>query len=204
TSDLPGHRALHDRVCAALDRCMESQGVEFKQSSPWDDLRFKIIKTSIAMGNLRDGGIIIIGASENGDHWDLSGISEEHLATYDVDIVIDFINSFSSPAMEPELVLVRYQNRNIFLTIQIAEFENTPYVCRRNGPDGSGLKEGILYLRKAGIASTSQVTSATDMHDLLELAAEKRARNIIQTGQRIGLIGGLTAETSYNRELDGL
>lgn len=38
TSDMPGHKKLHDRVNNALDRCRESKGVDFKKSATWDDL----------------------------------------------------------------------------------------------------------------------------------------------------------------------
>ena len=43
----------------------------------------------MAMGNLRDGGIIIVGVSERGETWDIDGISEEHRSTYDVDTITD-------------------------------------------------------------------------------------------------------------------
>jgi len=57
TSDMLGHKKLHDRVYNALDRCQESKSVDFKESASWGKLKWKIIRTIIAMGNLRDGGI---------------------------------------------------------------------------------------------------------------------------------------------------
>ena len=75
TSDKPGHRALHERVLAALDTCVESQRVDFKESAPWDALRYKIIRTAMAMANLRDGRLLVIGVGERGPEWDLTGIS---------------------------------------------------------------------------------------------------------------------------------
>jgi hypothetical protein len=76
TSDMAGHPRLHDRVMTALNRCLESQDVDFKESAPWPDLRYRIVKTAMAMGNLRDGGIIVVGASERNATWGLTGISE--------------------------------------------------------------------------------------------------------------------------------
>jgi len=67
TSDLPGHRGLQERVHAALDTCIESQSVDLKESASWKDLQYKIVRTALAMANLRDGGIIIIGASESAE-----------------------------------------------------------------------------------------------------------------------------------------
>jgi predicted HTH transcriptional regulator len=73
TSDMPGHRALHDRVVAALDTCVESQSIDFKESAPWEALQFKIIRTALAMANLRDGGVVVVGVGERGSN----GISRE-------------------------------------------------------------------------------------------------------------------------------
>ena len=67
TSDMPGHTKLHQKVCNALDRCQESTNLDFKASASWDDLRLALIRTAMAMANLRDGGIIVVGASESGD-----------------------------------------------------------------------------------------------------------------------------------------
>ena len=49
------------------------------------------------MANLRDGGIIVLGLSETGTTWTLSGISEEHLTTYDPDRMLDLVNAYASP-----------------------------------------------------------------------------------------------------------
>jgi predicted HTH transcriptional regulator len=200
TSDLPGHRGLQDRVHAALDTCIESQSADFKQSAPWSALQHKIIRTALAMANLRDGGIIIIGASESGDRWELTGISDEDLATYEVDEVIDAIHRFASPSVDVRLVLVPYRGSRIFLTLQVFEFADTPVVCRRDGP---GLKQGAVYVRPPGVARTTEVRSADQMHDLLELAAEKRARRILETARRLGL-EPMPAKKPFDDELGGL
>ena len=103
TSDMPGHRRLHEKVFSALDRCQETQGIDFKESASWNTLRWRLVRTLLAMGNLRDGGIIVIGASERGDTWDLTGITSEDLATYDVDVIIDTVNKYSSPPISIDM-----------------------------------------------------------------------------------------------------
>src|SRR5262249_28534567 len=138
TSDLPGHKQLHQKVVIALERCQESQNVEFKESGVWESLKWRIIQTALAMGNLRDGGVVIIGVSQRGDHWDLTGIQAEHLATYDVDMVTDQINKYASPHVDTEVVVVKYLNKD-FLVFQFHEFAEAPLVCKKNGaePEGS-------------------------------------------------------------------
>ena len=205
TSDMPGHHQLHDRVWSALDRCQELQAVDFKESSDWDSLKWRIIRTVMAMGNLRDGGIIVIGVSQRGDSWDLAGIKEHHLSTYDVDGLVDAINKYASPPMEIDVVRVKYRNDKEFLAVQAKEFEYTPYVCKKNGPESIGLLfEGEVYIRLPGKPQTKKVTNAQEMHDLLELAAEKRARRIIETSHRIGFVPSASVSQHFDEELSGL
>lgn len=200
---MPGHRGLHDRVHAALDTCVESQNLDFKESSTMTALQYKLIRTAMAMANLRDGGVIVVGASERGDAWQLTGISEEHLSSFEVDEFVDMVNRFASPPIAVELVLVPYRDGPRFLAIQVREFGETPIVCRRDGPPGSGLKQGVLYVRPAGVARTSEVRTAEEMHSLLDLAAEKRARRILETARRIGMQAPASARP-FDDELEGL
>ena len=205
TSDMPGHKELHDRVYNALDRCQESKSVDFKESAPWINLKWQIIRTALAMGNLRDGGIIVVGASERDDTWDLVGISSEHIATYEVDDIIDTINKFASPPIKIEVVNVSYRNENTFLVIQIHEFTDSPFVCKSNGPDDmKNIRAGDVFVRPPGKPRTTRVTSAVEIQDLLELAAEKRARRILEVAHRIGLKATDTSSKMFEDELDGL
>jgi len=204
TSDMPGHRQLHERVVNALNRCQESQGIDFKESAPWESLQWRIIHTALAMGNLRDGGIVVIGASERGTTWELTGVKPEHLETYDVDKIIDVINKYASPNVDLDIVIIKHENGVDFLAIQIREFNDTPIVCKKNGPSGKSIVEGAVYVRPPGIAKTTRVMNASQMHDLLELAAEKRARRILEVSRRIGLEPRPTAKEYFDEELEGL
>jgi predicted HTH transcriptional regulator len=200
TADLLGHQALRERVYAALDTCVETQGIEFKESATWKVLQAKIVRTGLAMANLRDGGVIIIGVSQRDDRWSAAGIAEEHLATYDADTVAEHIDQFSSPALTVRLVLVEYRDGRNFLAIEVSEFTDTPIVCRR---DASDLRQGAIYVRPPGHARTSEVRTAQELHDLLELAAEKRARRILETARRVGLEAPAAARP-FDDELEGL
>ncbi len=208
TSDMPGHKRLHERAILALDRCMEARDIDFKESCQWDTLQWRIIKTSMGMANLRDGGIIIIGASERESTWDLTGISVDHLKTYDVDKIVELANAYASPHVNLDIVTVAFKAGGVFLAIQIAEFSDTPVVCKKNGPDRfrgtpDELSQGAVYLRPHGMARTTKVTDATQMHDLLELAAEKRARRILETSRKVGFMPP-SGPDAFDLELGGL
>lgn len=64
SSDLPGHRHLHERVCSALDLCQESKHVDFKQSAAWEDLRARITTTQ--------GGVDLVTVMQLLGHADIS------------------------------------------------------------------------------------------------------------------------------------
>jgi len=131
TSNMPGHKRLHDRVLGALDLCQEGQGIDFKESERWELLKYQLIKTAIGMANLRDGGIIVVGVSERDKTWNLTGIKSEHFGTYDVDIVIDFTNKYASPHVDLDIALVKYRNGKEFLAIYVKEFTDTPIICKK-------------------------------------------------------------------------
>jgi hypothetical protein len=200
-SELPGHKNLRDRICNALDRCQEFRDIDFKESGTWEELRWKIIRTVISMGNLRGGGIIIIGVSQRDDTWQLDGISPEHLATFDVDNFTDQVNAYVSPHVDITLVTVNYSIKQCFLAIAVDEFIDTPLVCKKNAPSPKDLAEGSIYIRSYGKPSTTRVIRAEQLHDLLELASEKRARRLIEVSHRIGLIPGTSSTEYFDREL---
>ena len=204
TSDMPGHVRLHERVQNALDHCQETRSIDFKESQPWEALKWRIIKTSLAMGNLRDGGIIVIGASERNESWDLTGISTDHLETYDVDVLIDVINSYVSPYVDIDIVTFEYRNGEQFLAFQVREFKDSPLVCKKKSTDDESLVEGGVYIRPPGMARTTRVLNATQMHDLLELAAEKRARRMLEVSKRIGMVPGTSSEELFDDELEDI
>jgi len=204
SSEMPGHRRLHARVLSALDRCQEGQAIDFKESAPWESLKWRIVVTSLGMANLRDGGVIVIGVSERNQMWELTGIASEHLETYEVDTLIDTVNKYASPHVELDIALVKYSNGFSFLAVQAKEFFVTPVVCKKNGPTGEGLVQGCVYVRPPGVARTTRVVDAAQMHDLLELAAEKRARRILEVSRRIGLVASSSDAEQFDSELEGL
>ena len=203
TSQLPGHKQIHERVISALERCQESQDIDFKESVPWPGIQWRITKTALAMGNLRDGGIIVVGVSERDNKWTLSGISNLELITYDPDIVIDQVNAYVSPHVDLDVVSVEHDGK-VFLAIRVREFSDTPLVCKRNGPKGSDLLEGAVYVRPPGMARTTRITNAAQMTELLELAGEKRARRILEISRRIGLAPSQTIADLFDQELGDL
>ena len=205
-TDTPGYRQLHERVGNALDRLQEAPDIEFKESVPWDTLKWKIIKTAMAMGNLRDGGILIVGVAQRAGQEQRTGISQEHLETYDPDKIADQFGRFISPDIEFTLVQVPHQD-NTYLAFEFREFREIPLVCKRKG---EGLEEGVVYVRPwEGRPRSTKVTDAAQMRELLDLAGDKAARRIIERGTRAGLelpegVRPPTVLEQFDHELEGL
>jgi hypothetical protein len=205
---LAGYEPLRKRAEFVLDRCEETQAVDFKESAPWESLRWKLLRTIMAMGNLRGGGVIVIGASERQRVWDLSGVSTSDLATYDPDIVRAAIDEYVSPPATVEIATHDHVSDRTFLVIRIQEFDEAPFVCKKNSPDGvqrnDTLASGTVYIRPPGKPRTSRVMTAAEMHDLLELAADKRARKLLERSHRAGMVPGQTTDAAFDAELNGL
>jgi hypothetical protein len=127
-----------------------------------------------------------------------------HLATYDVDVVIDQVNKFVSPAVGLDVVLVEDDGKQ-FLAVHAREFEDAPLVCKKNGPDGNKaarmLKEGAVFVRPPGMARTTRVTNADQVAELLQLAAEKRTRRILEASRRIGMVAQDSGRDLFEQEL---
>ena len=134
STNLAGHQPLKRKIDYALDRLEELPSVDFKQSSSWIDLRGNIVRSILGMGNLRDGGLIIVGVAESNEKWELAGISDEHRGTYSFDDMKDCVAKYVSPGVEFSVVEHSYQER-VFLVIHVKPFVETPLVCKRDWPD---------------------------------------------------------------------
>jgi hypothetical protein len=98
----------------------------------------------------------------------------------------------------------KYSNGKEFLILQVDEFDHTPHVCKKNGPPGSNLVEGEFYIRPPGKPQTKKPSNAQEMQDLLELAAEKTARRMIETFHRVSLASSPSPREHFDAELEGL
>ena len=206
STDLKGYESLKDRVQGMLDLLQEARAVDFKRAAVWDQLKHGIPKDILAMSNLRDGGIIVVGIEEGDKEWKCTGMTEEQLNTYNPDDMIDHVNKYASPPVTFDVVKHTDMESLTYLVMQAHEFEEKPVVCKRNGDE---LREGAFYIRPLGKAASREVQTADDMHDVLELAVEKRTRNFLRQIERVGfdletMQLKKTDADRFDRELEGL
>jgi hypothetical protein len=206
TTSMSGFVELKDRIHHALSRCQEQPWLDFKESQPWAVLQWRILKTIMGMANLRDGGLIIVGVSERDNKWVLTGIKLSDLESFQNDEIVDQIKKYASPNVRLDVVLHDDEDGNQYLVFHVRQFEDSPVVCCNNSPDAMKKKDrlakGDFYVRpQSGRPRTERVEDASGLHDLLDLAAEYRARRMLEVGRRIGLVQAAAANEKFDEEL---
>ena len=206
---MPSSHEVTQSVNNVLTTLIETRAVEYKQSETFGVLEPHIVKTAMAMSNLRGGGFIIVGVGPSGtDGLTRTGISSDHLATYDSDDLLAKINRFSSPAVSAMVATVEHNNIE-YLVIAVQEFERTPVICRRDGqwPDKQRVFAGTIFIRPTGLVETRTPQTAAELDEVIDLAAEKRAIYLIRMRETLNATGGAsvpaapTAAEQYIAEL---
>jgi hypothetical protein len=68
----------------------------------------------------------------------------------------------------------------------VREFADLPILCKREYPEV--LRNGAMYVRRRGKNETVEVPSHVEMREVLERAAEIKARAMLRTASKIGAI----------------
>lgn len=185
----------------------EIRGVEFKGSQALTTPKpLKVIRSILGLSNRRNGGYVIVGVSEDDEGLPvLQGMTSDHHDTWSLDSLVDVVADYGEP--RPELRLERYEHTDgtLFVVIDVHEFSDQPVLCKKDGGDGV-LRRGALYIRPRGKAQTVENGSMEDMRALLDLATEKRLRELLGTIERAGAsveidANGPSAADLYDAEL---
>jgi hypothetical protein len=169
----------------------ETTHVDFKGPMAWDgSARGSLSKDVVAMANIRDGGVIVIGVSEvAGKSLQVDGVTEEQAATFDPTKVVEYIASRFQPPVRLQIERPIVDGKQL-IAIRVAEFETTPIVCISDGPEtaqGSGKRmfyEGNVFVRNAA-AKSEPIRRAEDMHALIRLAVSKTGDQLLADFRRI-------------------
>ncbi len=109
----------------------------------------RVTRAAIALGNLRDGGIICIGIDDTRMVDMLPGLGAAQLAEWsDFDNVNDALARYADPPIAFRLYPLQLINGVAVVAIEVAEFEDVPHVCKRDYP--SVLQKGMTYVRPRG------------------------------------------------------
>jgi len=197
--------AAEERAREAIRGGAEFPNVEFKRDMPYLSLQYKIIKTCMAMANLADGGVIVIGVAQIGKRFEPVGVSESNTQTYETETLYEDVNKYASPPIPLRTFPISAEGL-AFVAIVIPPFERTPVVCRRNSPDdvSEKLTRGTVYIRTGSPVASQPIQSAEQMEDLLQYATSLRLAATMRILQSAGATGSFTVPTEIEREVDDI
>ena len=164
----------------------EVRGVEFKGPSVCSDkpFRARVIRSLLAMANHRGGGRTIIGVSEVDSRPCAAGLSPEEVLTWNHDDLTSAVSEYADPYLSLRTEQLVYEGKS-FIVIHVDEFDQIPVLCRREYQDV--LRKGACYVRRLGKPESSEIPTAAEMRDLIELATEKGLRRFFHLAHAAGL-----------------
>ena len=180
---------------AALAVGHEVRGFEFKGPGSPEDKPFlaKVVRGALSMGNLRDGGIVVIGIDDKAPADMLPGLAESDLEAWlDFDTISARLAEYADPPLRVEIHSVTLMTGASVVLIEVEEFAEVPHLCAKSFEPA--LRKGALYVRTHRIPETAEVPTQTEMREVIELATEKRLRAYVQTAQRAGVTLSADAE----------
>lgn len=187
----------------------EERNLEYKQSTSWNDNKFRLrlVKSILAMSNIRDGGHIVIGMEGQPDSRYLPrGMTQEHLDSYTPDDVMRVAAEYADPYVRFTLTKERDQAGRNYVWIQVQEFDEIPVICRKSYSDV--LDGGKLYTRTRRIPESAEVPSSSEMREIIEMASERALRAFLQRADRAGfqlaIAPALRDEDSFKDQLRGI
>jgi hypothetical protein len=158
----------------------------------------KVARAAMAMGNLRDGGIVCIGVDKSDLARMQPGLTDEQLASWsDHDEVSTQLSRFSDPALILATIPLTLSNGARIVALEVGEFDVVPYICTRDYLDET--RAGALYVRPRGMPKSVHVPTSIDMRDLVDLATSKGVREFIRRAGQAGMLT-LSAEAGPGQD----
>ena len=171
---------------------------------PWSDRasQARIVKSILAMSNIKDGGWIVVGKEEQEDGiFVRSGMTEDHFNSYASDHVKTVVDNYADPC-----ALIDLEKREIdeerYVIIRVNEFDEIPVICKRSYPNV--LQEGTIYTRTMGGRPESiPVPSQTEMREIIRMAVTKGVRRRFEEMREVGVpLEG--DEARFRRQMEDL
>ena len=180
----------------------ERRGSEVKGAGLRSDmpLLIKVVRAALGLGNLQDGGHVIIGIDDKKLAQMEPGLNEAELASWqEYDDLATVMKAYSDPPLRFDVAARTLSNGKSVVAIQVFEFTDLPHLCAKDAKD---LRKGALYVRPRGMPSTIEVASSVEMREVLDLASAKRLRDFFTTAERAGvnLSGGQDDDVAYAQQ----
>jgi hypothetical protein len=189
-----------EEIRQLLSAGYELRGFELKGPGLRTDshLFAKVARAALGLGNLRDGGHIVIGIDDADPAAMGPGLDQQQLASWlDYDSVAQKLAVYADPPVRFDLASRELSSGATVVVIEVAEFSDLPHLCAK---DYEGvLRRGALYVRPRKMPETSEVASSVEMRDVLLLATEKALRAYVEVAER-ARVGLSTTEDASDAE----
>jgi hypothetical protein len=174
-----------DELARFIEAAGESANIDAKGSMEWDggEASAGMTKDILALANIRDGGVIVIGKDETEDgKFVLTGLTEPRASSFETTKVATWVNNHCSPPVSLVCHRQEYQGR-IFVVVAVTEFPDVPVICTKQyelpgRPAKVLLRKGAVYVRTAN-AESAPLSSVEELRQLIGLAITKRADEML-------------------------
>lgn len=195
---------LISRVETAVRRGREDRDVEFKRSAEYAYLKKAIVRSSIALSNYKNGGILVIGYDEGSSSGSQMGISDGHLLTYDADDCADLVNKYADPYLDFKMLVVDVEGTK-FLCFEFAK--STSLVVAKKSHDEWKLRKGDVLYRLPGKPRSARPEASEHFREMLDWHIKDEAAKLFRLANDVGgqtLGGSVTDAEKFDSELGGL
>lgn len=167
----------NDDLTIYIKHGKEERFLEYKAAMNWRNplTRISIAKAIMAMSNLKEGGVIVIGMRERQKNaWVPEGLDGEDMASFNQDDIATYVNDKVRPFAQFSLSRVNLDSMD-FVILRVQEFDETPLIVTKqavlNGK--SVLTPGEIYYRSRRKNESAPVASEEDVRELVGLAIHK-------------------------------
>lgn len=192
----------------------EERYLEYKCSMMWtgnNTTKVKVAKAMMAMSNLRNGGVVVIGMKEiRRGVWEPEGMTAQQVMSFNHHDIAQWVNDCAIPAVQFKVEPFTHDD-NEFVIIQVQEFDSVPTICNKQKPRGGDevLKAGAIYYRSKRKNESAPISSEEDMRELIELAVRKGVAWQVNWLHELGLVATFPAPQEdvalkYEQEREGL
>lgn len=166
----------------------ELRHFEVKGPGGLDDnvLVARVARAVMAMGNLRDGGLVCIGIDDGQIAEMMPGLSAEQLTDWtDFDKVSAALGKYSDPPVSFEVYHFTLSSGADLVVLQVEEFERDVHVCKKSFQ--GVLSDGQTYVRPRGQPRSVPPPTSADMRELHDLAVDKGVREFVRRAGSAGI-----------------
>ena len=190
----------------------EERYLEYKGSMVWtvDDTKVKIAQAMMAMSNLRNGGVIVVGMKEpKRGVWEPDIMTDEQVASFTQDDIAQWVNDYAVPAVQ-FTVGPFFLDTNKSVIIKVREFDSVPTICHKPKPKGGRdvLGKGAIYYRSNSKNESAPISSDEDMRELIALTVNKGVAREIERLRVLGFVAAFPTPQEddalkYEQEREG-